>query len=473
MRPPAALLILAAAGPCGAGFATAERPPNLIVIVSDDQGYRDVGFNGGTQIPTPNIDRIAKGGVVFTDAYATGAVCGPSRAGFITGRHPARFGCGGTPGYRPDNPKEGLPLEETTLAEALRPRGYTSALIGKWHLGAHERFHPMNRGFDEFFGHVGGGKRFFPELLTRRDTKDAKNEWESYHTWITRGVEPVRTTGYLTDEFSREAAEFVLRRAADPESPFFLYLAYNAPHSPFEAPAGEIAKFGHIENEKRRTYAAMIAVMDRGIGRILDVLDENNLAGDTLIFFFTDNGGPTKDQVTDNTPLRGGKSSPYEGGFRVPMAARWPGVIPAGSTFTQPVSTMDIFATIAALNHLPEDPGRPRDGVNLMPFLTGAKQGAPHERIYLQLGAGSGFCMREGDYKIVSVRDGETQLYNVREDAGETRDLAPSDPARVEKMLSAFHAWNATLPPSILEGMRPEEWGGKAAKESPAGGANP
>jgi arylsulfatase A-like enzyme len=447
--------------------------PNLIVIVSDDQGYRDVGFNGGVEIPTPNIDRIAKEGVVFTDAYATGAVCGPSRAGFITGRYPTRFGCGGTPGYRPDNPNEGLPPEERTLAEALRSRGYTSALIGKWHLGAHERFHPLNRGFDEFFGHVGGGKRFFPELLTRKNTADAKNEWESYHTWISRGVEPVKTTGYLTTEFSREAAEFLGRRAAEPEKPFFLYLAYNAPHSPFEAHAEEIAKFGHIENEQRRAYAAMIAVMDRGIGRILDVLDANNLADDTLVFFFSDNGGPTKDQVTDNAPLRGGKSSPYEGGFRVPMAARWPGVIPAGSTFTQPVTTMDIFATIAALNDVPDDPERPRNGVNLMPFLTGAKQGAPHERIYLQLGGGNGFCMREGDYKIVRVRDGATQLYHVREDAGETRDLAPSDPARVERMLSTFQAWNATLPPPILEGMRPEEWGGKTAKQAPAESAPP
>ena len=188
-----AALFLSASPPV---LATTESPkPNLIVIVSDDQGYRDVGFNGGAEIPTPNIDRLAKEGVVFTQAYATGAVCGPSRAGFITGRYPTRFGCGGTPGYRPDNPREGLPLEEITLAEALRSRGYTSALIGKWHLGAHVRFHPLNRGFDEFFGHVGGGKRFFPELLTRKHTADAKNEWESYHTWLSRGFEPVRTTG--------------------------------------------------------------------------------------------------------------------------------------------------------------------------------------------------------------------------------------------------------------------------------------
>lgn len=461
-----AALLLTASAPV---LATTESPrPNLIVIVSDDQGYRDVGFHGGAEIPTPNIDRLAKEGVVFTQAYATGAVCGPSRAGFITGRYPTRFGCGGTPGYRPDNPREGLPLEEITLAEALRSRGYTSALIGKWHLGAHVRFHPLNHGFDEFFGHVGGGKRFFPELLTRKHTSDAKNEWESYHTWLSRGFEPVRTTGYLTDELSREAVDFVVRRAEFPEKPFFLYVAYNAPHSPFEAPAEEVAKFSHIKNEKRRAYAAMIAVMDRGIGRILDALDASNLAGNTLIFFFTDNGGPNSGAITDNTPLRGGKSSPYEGGFRVPMVARWPGVIPAGSEFTQPVSTMDIFATIAALNHLPENPGRPRDGVDLLPFLTGAKQGPPHQRIYLQLGGGNGFCMREGDYKIVRGRKGSTELYNLREDVGEKHDLASSDPERVRTMLDAFEQWNASLPPPVLEGMKPEEWGAGAPKQTPA-----
>jgi arylsulfatase A-like enzyme len=451
---------------CTAPLFGAERAaPNIIVIVSDDQGYRDAGFQGGTDIPTPNLDRLAAGGVVFTDAYVTGAVCGPSRAGFINGRYPPRFGFGGTPGYRPEIPLEGLPLEETTLAEALRSKGYTSALIGKWHLGAHESLHPLNRGFDEFFGHVGGGKRYFPELLTRKNTKDAKNEWESYHTWITRGFEPVKTTGYLTEEFNREALGFVRRQAATPEKPFFLYLAYNALHSPFEAPKNEIAKFQHIKNEKRRNYAAMVSVMDRGIGQLLDILDEQNLADNTLIFFFSDNGGPTKDQVTDNTPLRGGKSSPYEGGFRVPMAARWPGVIPAGSKFSKPVSSMDIFATIAAVNRIPENPERPLDGVDLIPYLTGENDGAPHERIYLLIGENNGVSMREGDYKIVQSHDTSVQLYNLREDIGEERDLAAADPERLSRMLATFKTWEAQLKPSVLEGMRPEEWGGKPKPE--------
>jgi arylsulfatase A-like enzyme len=447
----------------GLTVAETREAPNLIIIMADDQGYNDVGFHGSTEIPTPNIDRIAAGGVTFTDGYVVYPVCGPSRAGMITGRYPQRFGFGRTPGYRPHNPNEGLPAGETTLAEALRGKGYINGLIGKWHLGAHENFHPLNRGFDEFFGHVGGGKRYFPELLKIRETKQAKNEWESYHTWITRGFEPVRTEKYLTEEFSREALEFVKRHANQPERPFFLYLAYNAPHSPFEAPEEETAKFAHLQPEQRQKYAAMISIMDRGIGQLLDLLDELGIAENTLVFFLNDNGGPIDKGVTDNSPLRAGKSSSYEGGTRVPFAARWPGVIPAGSKFRQPVSSLDIFATIASLNQIPENPERPLDGVNLIPYLLGEKEGAPHERIYLRRGDGIQFSMREGDYKIVQTRNEPLQLFNLREDIGETKDLAASEPERLAAMKEAYDAWAAQTIDPILEGMRPEEWGGRRA----------
>lgn len=462
------LALAAATALAGTLLSASPQRPHLLVIMSDDQGYRDAGFQGGTDIPTPHLDRLAAGGVTFTDGYVTYAVCGPSRAGFITGRYPQRFGFGNTPGYRPNNPNEGLPLSETTLAEALRPVGYHSGLVGKWHLGAHEKFHPLNRGFDEFYGHVGGGKRYFPDLLNLKNTKDARDEWGSYHTWITRGFEPVRTERYLTDEFTREALEFLDRRGAEPEKPFFLFLSYNAPHGPLEAPEEEIAKFSHIVNERRRAYAAMISIMDRGIGEVLDRLDALNLANDTLIFFFSDNGGPNPGQVSSNYPLRAGKSSGYEGGIRVPFVARWPGIIPAGQTFSQPVISLDIFATLAALNHLPDHPDRPRDGVNLIPYLRGEKDGPPHARIYLQRGRGHGFSMREGDYKIVQNRDQPVELYHLRQDIGERNNLAASQPERLASLLAAFEEWNATLIPSVLEGMRPEEWGGRRAPATPA-----
>jgi arylsulfatase A-like enzyme len=321
---------------CAHSLPAAERKaPNLIVIMADDQGYADAGFQGGKDIPTPGLDRLAAGGVVCTSAYVTYPTCAPSRAGFLTGRYPQRFGFERNTAWQPGNPITGLARQETTLAAALRSAGYHSGLVGKWHLGAHENFHPLNRGFDEFYGHLGGGKRYFPDDLILENTLDAKNEPDSYVTWLTRGTEPVRTQTYLTEEFTREALDFIQRRQADP---FFLYLAYNAPHAPLQAPESELAKFAHIPDEKRRTYAAMVSVMDRGVGQLLDLLDELKLADDTLVFFLSDNGGPLKDNGSRNGALRGGKASPYEGGFRVPFVVRWPGKLPAGARFDQPVS---------------------------------------------------------------------------------------------------------------------------------------
>jgi arylsulfatase A-like enzyme len=443
-------------------LARAAEPPNLVVIMADDLGYADVGFNGCSDIPTPNIDRIAKGGVVFTDAYVTYTVCAPSRAGFITGRYPQRFGFERNPAYQPHNPGIGLPRSEQTLAEALRPAGYTSALVGKWHLGAHDDFHPLKRGFDEFFGHVGGGKRYFPELLTKESTTDAKNEWDSYHTLITRGFTPVKTTGYLTDEFTRESLDFIRRRASAnaPQKPFFLFIAYNAPHGPLEAPADEIAKFGHIQDEKRRTYAALISGMDRGIGQILDLLDEQRLADNTLVVFLSDNGGAVYTHGSRNTPLRGAKAEPWEGGWRVPMAALWPAVFPAGLKFAQPVSSMDIFATIAAANALQPDTQRPLDGVNLAPFVRGEKAGAPHQRIYLRMFDHGAFAMREGNYKIIRSKraknsndEAAVQLYDLAGDVSEKRNLAATEPERLQAMRRDYEQWNTQLIAPAFQGL--------------------
>lgn len=441
-------------------LASPKPQPNLIVIMTDDQGYADVGFNGISDIPTPNIDRIAQGGAVFTDAYVTFTVCGPSRAGFITGRYPQRFGFERNPAYKPGDATIGVPRTEKTIAEVLRPAGYKSGIIGKWHLGAHETLHPLARGFDEFYGHLGGGHRYFPEDLTIKNSREAKHEGDSYMTWILRGREPVRTEKYLTDEFSREAVEFVQRHK---NGPFFLLLAYNAPHSPMQAPAEEIARFAHVPDEKRRIYSAMVSVVDRGVGELLDELDRLGIAENTLVFFLTDNGGPTGDNGSRNTPLRGRKSEPFEGGFRVPMAARWPGVIPAGTKFTEPVSALDIMATIAAANGIPEDPARPLDGVDLLPFLRGEKTCAPHERIYLRMFDRGAFALRDGDYKLIQPKRGEPQvLFNVEEDIGEQRDLAAASAERVATMQKTYGEWNAQLIEPAFEGLQMK--GGAKAK---------
>lgn len=447
----AAVSSLAVAGSLFA--AGPSRPPNLIVIMTDDQGYADVGFNGNSDIPTPNIDRIAKGGVVFTDAYVTFPVCGPSRAGFITGRYPQRFGFERNPRYDTADPTIGVPLTEKTIAEVLRPAGYKSGIIGKWHLGAHETLHPLARGFDEFYGHLGGGHRYFPEELTIKDASKAKNESDSYITWILRNREPVRTEKYLTDEFSREAVEFVARQK---DRPFFLFLAYNAPHAPMQATEEDLAKFPQFKDPKRRTYAAMVHAVDRGVGQLLDKLDELALTDNTLVFFLSDNGGATPDNAARNTPLRGKKSDLFEGGFRVPMAARWPGVIPAGMKFTEPVSALDIMATIAAANGIPEDPERPWDGVDLVPYLRDGKSGAPHERVYLRMYDRGAFAMREGPHKIIKPKGDEgLLLFNLDEDLGEKNDTAAANPGRLKTMVQGYEQWNSQLVPPAFPGL---EW---------------
>ncbi len=359
-----------------------SETPNLIIILTDDMGYADTGFNGCKDIPTPYIDSIASNGIRCTSGYVTYSYCSPSRAGLLTGRYPQRFGHERNPPEDPGNPTAGLPLSETTLADSLGKAGYHCGIVGKWHLGTHESLHPMRRGFDEFFGLLGGGSRYFP-----KDQPKTR-----------RGYEPVTTTKYLTDEFSDEAVRFVEKNK---DKPFFLYLAYNAPHTPLQASEEYLARFPNIKNPARRTYAAMVSAVDDGVGRVLRTVRELGLEEKTLIFFLSDNGGPTAHNASDNAPLRGVKSSVWEGGFRVPFAVQWPGRLPSGIKYDLPVSSLDIFATMAALTGAPTDPARPLDGVNLIPCLTGKDDQAPHSTIYLRKFHEGAFAVRQGNYKLV------------------------------------------------------------------------
>lgn len=431
--------------------ANEARPPNLVVILTDDQGYDDVGFQGGKDIPTPHLDSIAAAGVRFTSGYAPYSVCSPSRAGLLTGRYPQRFGHERNPAWQPSNPQTGLPLAETLLPAALGRVGYVSGLVGKWHLGAHPRFHPLERGFTEFFGHLGGGARYFPEELTIQDLTQARDEGESYRLWIRRNHTPVRTTRYLTDEFSDEAVRFVERHQ---KSPFFLFLAYNAPHAPLQAPEEYLARFTHIKDPKRRTYAAMVSAVDDGVGRVLAKLRELKLEGDTLVFFLSDNGGPLQDNASNNRPLRGNKGSPWEGGIRVPFAAQWPGRIPAGLVYDHPVTSLDIFATITALAQAPLDPARPLDGVNLLPYLTGKKTSAPHAAIYLRMHDRGAFAVRAGDAKLVITgTDAAPQLFDLRRDIAEATDRASTAGDELARLEQLRVEWNAQLVPPAFDGL--------------------
>ncbi|VGO16442.1 Arylsulfatase [Pontiella desulfatans] len=447
------LMMVAVAG------AVADKP-NLIVIMCDDLGYADVGFNGCTDIPTPNIDRIADNGVRCTSGYAPYSVCGPSRAGFITGRYGQRFGFERNPQHRVDDPNMGVPLSERMFSEVLKPVGYTSGIVGKWHLGAHETLHPLARDFDYFYGHLGGGHRFFPEDLTIEG--HGKNEEESYRTKILHNHEMVETSKYLTDEFSDAAVEFI---GQSKEQPFFLFLSYNAPHLPLQASDEYLDRFPTLEG-KRKVYAAMVSAVDDGVGQVFQKLEELNLMEDTIIFFLSDNGGPEPKNASDNGPLRGSKGDSWEGGFRVPYAVQWKGVLPEGVDYDHPVSSLDILATITELSGASEDPARPLDGVNLIPYLTGKKSGAPHQAIYLRKFDGQKYTVRSGDYKLHTQWHGDApRLYNLKDDIGEERDVANQNPEKVQQLQQLRAQWDAELiEPAFLGLIHTPEWQAKIKK---------
>lgn len=445
-------------------FSTALSEPNLIVIMTDDLGYADVGFNGCKDIPTPHIDSIATNGVKFTNGYVSYSVCGPSRAGFITGRYQQRFGFERNPLYRVDDPNMGVPTSETTIAEALSEAGYHCGVIGKWHLGVHESLQPLSRGFDEFYGHLGGGHRYLPEELTIKDSMSAKDEPESYQTWILRNHEPVPPTKYLTDEFSDEGVSFVERNH---DKPFFLFMSYNAPHTPMQATEEYLARFADIEDPKRRTYAAMVSAVDDGVGRILEALRKSGAEENTLVFFLSDNGGPYLKNASQNTPLRGGKSDIWEGGHRVPFALQWPARIKKGTVYDEPVISLDIFGTIAALSGAKIDPERPLDGVNLIPYLKGKKEGRPHEVTYMRKFDQNRYLVRRGDFKLVIPgRNMKTQLYNLADDIGEENDLAATNPEKLAELEKLRQSWEAELMDPRFTGLSQENaWKAKKDKK--------
>lgn len=438
--------------------------PNVIVIMTDDLGYVDVGFNGSIDIPTPNIDRIARQGVKFTNGYTPYSVCSPSRAGFITGRYQQRFGYERNAQYRPNDPNMGLPQSEKTIPEVMGQVGYNSGVIGKWHLGAHISNHPLNRGFDFFYGHLGGGHRYFPKELTIEDSYSINDEPMSYRTWIMRDHQPEKTDEYLTDEFSNEAVKFIEKYQKDP---FFLYLAYNAPHGPLQATQKYLDRFDHIKNKKRKTYAAMVSAVDDGVGRILDRLESLEIIENTMIFFLSDNGGPESKNGSNNGPLREGKSSIYEGGNRIPFAMQWPAQI-TPMVYEYPISSLDILPTIAEWTNTPISVDKPLDGVNIIPYLKGEKQGRPHQTLYVRKFDDDLYSVRDGDLKLVTMKNNSVkELYNLSKDLGEENDLASEFPEEVKRLDSLRQNWDSQLIDPIFLGLIHTDRWRKRLKENP------
>jgi arylsulfatase A-like enzyme len=427
-----------------AALHSAESPqsrPNILVILSDDMGYADIGVHGCKDIPTPNIDRIAKRGVRFTDAYANGSFCTPTRAALMSGRYQHRYGIEDLA-----NVTGPLPLAARTLPQRLREAGYVTGMVGKWHLGDKAGFTPVDRGFDEFFGFVGGGHQYILQ-------PGGKGE---YNAPILRQREPVDEQRYLTDAFGEEAAAF-LERQRNATKPFFLYLAFNAVHTPLQDIEKYRARFPAITDPKRRTYAAMLSAMDDAIGRVLAKLEQTGERDRTLVIFHNDNGGPTTRNAVNgsrNAPLRGSKCETFEGGIRVPLLMQWPGVIAPGTTYAQPAISFDISATALAAGGADTTQ---TDGVNLLPFVTAGKTGAPHDALFWRSRTMSGnHGARQGPWKFVHSTEGDAapgpkqtpaqdMLFNLSSDIGEQHNLAATQPAKLAEMKKLYEAWSAEV----------------------------
>lgn len=452
-------------------LASAAEQPNIIILFADDLGYGELSCQGNPEIPTPHIDSIASNGVRFTDGYVAGPNCSPSRAGLLTGRIPTRFGYEFNPtGALNEQPGFGLPISEVTIAETLQDSGYTTGLIGKWHQGATADYHPFRHGFDEFFGFLHEGHYFVPPpyigvtTMLRRKTLPGgltgrwigdkgliytdhmgRNEPDyDADNPITRGGQPVVETEYLTDALTREAVEFIDRHD---DKPFFLYLAYNAVHSPLQGADAYMEKFSHIEDIHRRIFAAMLANMDDSVGAVMEQLRKSGLEEDTLVFFLSDNGGPTRELTSSNLPLRGQKGQMYEGAIRVPFMVQWKGRLPSGRVYDKPVSSMDIFATASAIAGAKTP--KQVEGVDLIPFLTGKDNGRPHQTLYWRQGGKT--ALRHGDWKL--VRMGKTfesgnakwELYDLSKDISEEKNLATSHPERLTELVELWEKMNGEM----------------------------
>ena len=414
------------------------RQPNIVLLFADDAGYADFGFHGSTTISTPNLDELARTGVLFSQGYVSDPTCGPSRAGLITGRYQQGFGFeeNNVPGFMSANSAElgdemGLPVDEVTMADHLKALGYATAMFGKWHLGHGDQFHPLERGFDEFVGFRGGARSYFAYPDGRADRPENRLE---------RGFGEYREhDGYLTDALADEAVAFIERSA---DRPFFVFLSFNAVHTPMEAAEPDLALFPELTG-LRRQLAAMTLALDRASGTLLDRLDELGLSENTIVVFTNDNGGPTDRNGSSNYPFAGTKSNHLEGGIRVPLVMRWPAKLSAGDVYGNPVSTLDLLPTfyaaaggdLASLGDI--------DGVNLLPFVRGESRGRPHKTLFWKKDVRA--AVRDGDWKLLRFADRPPELYNLDGDRAEQNNLAADNPERVATLFQKLFAWEQTL----------------------------
>lgn len=447
----AILLVALCIIPSGSVFSESQKRPNILVIIADDLGYHDVGFQGCKDIATPHLDALAKRGLRCTNGYVSHPFCSPSRAGLLTGRYQQRFGHENNPEWLPESTVAGLPLSQTTLPQVLKAAGYRTLAIGKWHLGAHPQFHPNRRGFDYFYGFLGSGHVYLADA----------NSSVEYKIPMNRNGKEETLTGYLTDVLGQEASQAI---KANEHNPWFMYLTFNAPHTPFHLTPALMERTKHFQKGPRPLYAGLVMGMDDAIGEVCATLKNSGQEENTVIFFMSDNGGwinmtqientqSAKERVraaasvgvslthSENTPFRGGKGQVYEGGTHVPFLVSWPGVIAQGKDYMQPVSSLDIFATVAKLADAKVPEWNTMDGVNLMPFLTGENLQSPHERLFWRTDGGSNWAIREGNWKLVKQGE-QVELFDLEHDIGEAKDLSSIQPDVVIRLKRAYESWN-------------------------------
>ncbi|MEZ5557639.1 MAG: sulfatase-like hydrolase/transferase [Pseudomonadales bacterium] len=466
-----------------------QRKPNIVLILADDLGYNDITRNGGVaggSVPTPNIDALAASGVAFSNGYAGNAVCAPSRASIMTGRYPTRFGFEFTPvpnamprvfalmaeqsdavyptiihedriDAMPDFQDLGMPPSEITIAEVLKSAGYQTAHIGKWHLGGTNGMRPEDQGFDDSLDMASG--LYLPE--DSPDVRNAKQPFDPIDQTLWsimryaasfNGGDKFAPEGYLTDYYTDQAVRVI---EANRERPFFLYLAHWAVHTPLQASREDYEALSHIEDHRLRVYAAMVRALDRSVGRVLQALRDNGVDDNTLVIFTSDNGGANYIGLPDiNRPYRGWKLTLFEGGTHVPFFMRWPGVIAPGSQFDAPVGHIDIMATAADAAGAELPTNRVIDGVDLLPYVTGARQGAPHEALFWREGYYQA-VIADGWKLIVSGRPDRVWLFDMRSDPTEQSDQSAARPdkvAELQRLLAAHNAQQAEPAwPSMVE----------------------
>lgn len=435
-------------------LSSAQQRPNILMILADDMGYGDLGCMGSEVIKTPHIDALAEKGILFTQAYVPSAVCSPSRAGILTGRDPRRFGYEHNLNKQGDHYAtrhnlQGLPTNEHTIANHLKAANYDTALVGKWHLGHGLEFHPNERGFDHFFGMINGNHTYFLNP-------------KKHH--LEQNGEPLKTftSEYITDAFTDEAIRWINSR--EKEKPWFLFASYNAPHTPLHATKEDLALFQNIKNKKRRTYAAMMHALDRGVGRLTKNLADQGKLDNTLIVFFSDNGGATNNGSW-NGPLAGRKGSLREGGIRIPLIVHWPAKISTAFESEQVVSALDLLPTFleaAGHNPLPLQQAPPHedqanrdkaeklygdyDGTSLFPFFKESPENMDR-LLFWRLQGQSGVLA--GDYKLIKLSHSPAELYCPASDPAEVNNLAQSDDEKLRQLFLKLGEWegsHATIP---------------------------